>query len=514
MKTNNLTMNYQTLNQETPMKKYKSILITLLISFNIMATAADKGQGGTGVNINDIRNFQIDQNTIIREDGQVIPEIRGQGGTGFKVRYRIASDVNPEVTTGTIDEIDLINTHKGPVTSLDPFRIFNVDTLLTANTFFDDNLTFEQINVGDELKLSGFVDPNSSLLVSRVEADDEPLDEWKLSGYVSGFNGTQFNIQNQVVIIGGVVPKDCDTGLADNLFVEVEATPDPMFMAGSSLNTVTKIECKPEGIGTLPGDVIPVALEGIVDFEDIELNNLFTIAGQQIIVSMTTVYINGEVDDIVVGAKVEVEGLMNTTTSVIDAFKVKFKEVRFKFEEPVLPTDVVPGESISLFGKTILSTPQLRDEDGILGSGLGVETQVEVRGYADSDGNLYATRVRERGNPDDTEASADGFITAINSPQFEIFGVVVDTSTSVFFDINGMPISSTDFFNQINIGTEVEVEDAFINETTNVLSGGIIRIDEDDDFTRSPALKAGVTQALGVGTITGLPDVIFADSFE
>ncbi|MCX7553399.1 DUF5666 domain-containing protein [Marinicella sp. S1101] len=496
------------------MKKHSQILIMVLIMASTVASGAIKGQGGTGVSINDIRNFQIDQNTVIKEDGQVIPEIRGQGGTGFKVRYRIASDVNPEVTTGTIEEIDLINTHKGPVTSLDPFRIFNVDALLTANTFFEDNLTFEQISVGDELKLSGFVDSNSTLIVSRVEADDEPLDEWKVSGYVSGLNATQFSIQNQVVIIGGVIPNDCDTGLADGLFVEVEATPDAMFMAGSPLNTVTKIECKPEGITTLPGDVIPVALEGIVDFEDIELNNLFTIAGQPITVGGATVYINGEVDDIVIGAKVEVEGLMNTTTSLIDALKVKFKEVRFKFEEPVLPSDVTTGESITLFGKTIFSTPQLRDEDGIMGSGLGVETQVEVRGYADSEGNLYATRVRERGNPDVNEANADGFITAINNPQIEIFGVVVDTSTSVFFDINGMPISSADFFNQIAVGTEVEVEDAFINETTNVISGGIIRIDEDDDFTRVSSIKAGATQALGVGTITGLPDVIFADSFE
>ncbi len=505
---------YATLKQEQKMKKYSYIFIVALIMISTIAAGATRGQGGTGVAINDIRNFQFDQNTVIKKDGQVIPVIDGQGGTGFKVRYRVASDVNPEVTTGTIEEIDLINTHKGPVTSLDPFRVFNVDALLTANTYFDDNLSFDQINVGDELKLSGFVDSNSSLLVSRVEAVDEPLTEWKLSGFVSALNATQFNIQNQVVVIGGVVPNDCDMGLANELFVEVKATPDAMFMVGSPLTTVTKIECKPEGIISLPGDVIPVALEGIVDFEDIDNSNVFTIAGQQITVSGTTVYINGEVDDIVVGAKVEVEGLMNTTTSFIDAFKVKFKEVRFKFEEPVLPADVIPGVSISLFGKTILSTPQLRDEDGIMGSGLGVETQVEVRGYADSDGNLYATRVRERGNPDVNEANADGFITAINNPQIEVFGVVVDTSTSVFFDINGMPISSVDFFNQIAVGTEVEVEDAFINETTNVISGGVIRIDEDDDFTRVNNTKAGASQALGVGTITGLPDVIFADSFE
>lgn len=484
------------------------------LPFSDDQTPTIHGQGGTGITINDIRNFQIDQNTIVREDGVVVPAVRGQGGTGFKVRYRIGNDVNPSITNGTLDQVDLINTHKGPVTSLDPFRIFNVDAQITADTFFDDNLAFEDINIGDELKLSGFVDSNSSLLVSRVEADNDPLVEWKLSGYVSGLTATEFNIQNQVVVIGGVVPDNCNTGFNDGVFVEVKATPDAMFMAGSPLTTVTQIECNPEDIVTLPGNVIPVALEGLVDFEDIELNNLFTIAGQQINVTGSTVYINGEVDDIVIGAKVEVEGLMNTTTSIIDALKVKFKEVRFKFEEPVLPADVSIGQSIQLYGRTILTTPQLRDEDGIMGSGLGVETQVEVRGYADSDGNLYATRVRERGNPDPNDVSADGQITAINDPLIEVFGVTVDTSTSVFFDINNLPISAVDFFNQIAVGTEVEVEQAVVNELTNVISGGIIRIDEEDDFTFSVTTKAGATEGLGVGTITGLPDLIFADSFE
>jgi hypothetical protein len=501
------------------MKTIKTILLiyTLALTFDSgEAVASDTeimGQGGTGLTINNIRNFDTNQATIFKEDGVVIPVILGQGGTGYKVRYNVANDVNSEMTAGTLTEIDFINTHKGPITSLDPFRVFNIDALVTADTFYDDNLTFDDIMIGDELKLSGFVDANSTLLVSRVEADNDPLLEWKLSGYVSNLNATQFNIQNQLVIIGGVSIDDCGAGLTNGDFVEVKATPDAMFTAGSPLNTVTQIECKPEGINTLPGDVVPVALEGLVDFEDIEFNALFTIAGQQINVSPSTIYINGEIDDIVIGAKVEVEGLMNTTTSIIEAFKIKFKEVRFKFEEPVLPADVVTGESIQLFGQTIVSTPQLRDEDGIIGSGLSVATQVEVRGYADSEGNLYATRVRERGNPDAGDVNADGQITAINAPFIEVFGVSVDTSSSVFFDINGVPINSVDFFASIAVGTEVEVENATVNETTHVISAGIIRIDEEDDFSRE-FNRLGNSEGLGVGVITNGSDVIFSNSFE
>ncbi len=495
----------------------KTLYLTALTTFAVASIAKEDnglyGQGGTGITINNVRNFDISQTTVIKEDGQLIPTISGQGGTGFKVRFTVGNDVNSNITAGTLEEIDLINTHKGPVTSLDPFRIFNVDALLTADTFYDDGLSFDDLILGEELKLSGFVDSNSSFIVTRVERDNDPLLEWKLSGYVSNLTATHFNISNQSVEIGTATIDNCLSGLQNGAFVEIKSQPDGAFTAGSTLINVTKIECVPENVVGDPGSVLPIALEGIVDFEDIQLNNMFTIASQVISVDVNTQYINGEVDDIVVGAKVEVEGLIDTSTTEITAVKVKFKEVRFKFEEPVLPSDVVVGESIQLYGKTILNTPQLRDEDGIIGSGLGVETQVEVRGYADSEGNLYATRVRERGNPDAQDVSADGQITAINDPLIEVFGVVVDTSSSVFFDVNNSPISSSQFFAQIAIGTEVEVEQSTVNEMTNVITAVIVRIDEPDDVD-APQNIQGFSQGLGIGTVTGLPDLIFKNSFE
>ncbi|MCB1583905.1 MAG: DUF5666 domain-containing protein [Marinicella sp.] len=491
-------------------------LIALILVTSVTLAKDDNtlfGQGGTGIIINSYRNFDISQTTIVKEDGQQIPAIRGQGGTGFKVRFTVGSDVNSTMTGGTLEAIEYINTHKGPVTSLDPFRIFNVDALLTGDTFYDDGLTFDDLVVGEELKISGYVDTNSTLIVSRVERDNDPLTEWKLSGYVANLTATHFNIADQLVETGTALIDNCVGGLQNGDFVEIKSQPDAGFTSGSTMSSVTKIECVPPGVVGDPGATLPIALEGIVDFEDIEFNNMFSIAEQAVTVDLNTVYINGEVDDIVVGAKVEVEGFIDTTTSEITAIKVKFKEVRFKFEEPVLPGDVVVGESIQLFGRTILNTPQLRDEDGIIGSGLGLETQVEVRGYADSEGNLYATRVRERGNPDAADVNADGQITAIAEPFIEVYGVVVDTSASVFFDINNSPISLSQFFAQIEIGTEVEVEDSSVNEMTNVISAVIVRIDEPDDLD-APKTLAGFSQGLGIGTVTGLTDLIFKNSFD
>ncbi|WP_395377208.1 DUF5666 domain-containing protein [Marinicella sp. W31] len=506
------------------MKKYRQYLVLgAMIGSVATAGASDDdnravradGQGGTGfnLNINDIRNFLLNDSTVISIDGVVDPNFRAdaQGGTGYKIRYRVGSDVNDTITSGTLDSIDLINTHKGPLTSVDPLRVFNIDVLVTGNTFLDDLPAVDQLNVGDEVKISGFVDTNSSVLATRIEQPSDPLDEWKLSGYATNINATQFNIGPQVVELGSVVVDDCDQGFNEGVYVEVKATPDAQFGANDPITTTTKVECIDEGVNESPNNGIPVALEGIVD--GVDVNGNFTIGDQQVELLPGTIFINGDADDIMVGSKLEVEGIFDPFNEIVVAFKIKFLEVRFKFEESVMPSDVVIGESIQLYGQTIMATPQTRDEDGIISSGLSQTTQVEVRGFVDSEGQLFATRVRERGNPDLTDVTLDGRITASNNPIIEVLGISVDTSTSLFLDVDGNGISQTDFFNAVAEGTLVEIDEANLNETTNIVSGGVIQIDEPE-LPQNPTLPPSVEFGLGVGTITGMADDIFSNGFD
>ena len=505
------------------MKKYRQYLITMGMIGSVAMAGADDGdhalradgQGGTGfnLNINEIRNFLLNDNTVISIDGVVDPNFRAdaQGGTGYKIRYRVGSDVDQTITSGTLDSIDLINTHKGPLTSIDPLRVFNIDVLVTGNTFLDDVPAIGQLNVGDEVKISGFVDTNSSVLATRIEQPSDPLDEWKLSGYASNISASQFNIGSQVVELGSVVVEDCDQGFNDGVYVEVKATPDAQFAANDPLTTTTQVECTDEGVNESPNNGIPVALEGIVD--NLDVNGNFTIGNQQIELSLGTVFINGDADDILVGSKLEVEGVFDPISEIVIAFKVKFLEVRFKFEESVIPADVVVGESIQLYGQTILATPQTRDEDGIISGGLSQTTQVEVRGYVDSEGQLFATRVRERGNPDLSDVTLDGGITAFNNPIIEVLGITVDTSTSLFLDVDGNGINQTEFFNAVAEGTLVEIDEALFNESTNTVSGGIIQI-EQPELSQNPALPPSSEFGLGVGTITGQGDAVFSNGFD
>ena len=472
------------------------------------------GQGGTGLTINFQRHFTIDQNTVVREDGVVVPMTRGQGGTGYKIRYRLATDANAGLTEGTLEDINLINTHKGPVTSLEPFRIFNIDGLITADTFFKDDLTLQDISMGDDLKVSGFIDPSGSLIVTRLELMDQPLTEWKISGVISQLSGNVFNIQNQVIDMAAVVPVDCGAGLANGDTVEVMATADPAFMSGSTIDTVTSVTCIEEDLDVPPVGTVPVALEGVIDFEDLDVGGFFTIAGQTIHVDMNTAYVNGEVDDLDIGVKVEVEGVLNTTTGEVFADVVKFIEVRFRFEAPVEVADVTVNETITLLGQTATVTPQMRDEDNIMALGLGAATQVEVRGFVDREGNLYLTRVRDRGNPDANDVSAEGAVTAVSQPLLDIQGVTTDTSSSLFFDAQGGAIDANAFFAQIEPGSEVSIEMATWDAINEVLSGGVLTIDEDANQAAPEAPRGTVPGGLGIGTMTSLPDHIFSGHFD
>ena len=351
----------------------------MLYSVVCLANDDTKVQAGTGFKytINNTRNFVVDDNTVLKLDGQIVPFTRVQAGAGFKTRYSVHGNTN-EILGGTIDEINLINTHKGPITSLDPLKIFNVDVLVTSNTFIDDNLVLGNVIVGDELKISGFIDDNSNLQASRIEKDNDPLSEWKISGTVSLLTLSQFNLGNQVVIIGGLID-NCTGGLVNGDFVEVKSTPDVNFVLGSQLTGVTKIDCVVNGVDIPPNGVVPIALEGFIDA--LGVNGNFSIGEHDVVVSASTTYINGDIDDIQLSVKVEVEGLLNTVTNEIQAVKVKFREVRFKFEAPVNPADIIAGESITIMGQTIISTPQLRDEDGYFNGGIAGIAQIEVRGF-------------------------------------------------------------------------------------------------------------------------------------
>jgi len=495
----------------THYKNMKQFALTSLLMLTYWVSAADHtpvtimAQGGTGFKINNLRDFEFNQDTVYKEDGELIPQTRAQGGTGYKINYRVV-DTSPNLLAGTLAELDLVNVIKGPVVSLSPLRVFNVDQLITEGTVFADGLLPEDIQLGDQLKISGFTDSESLVLVTRLEKDNS-LSAWKLSGVAVNVTASSFQIDQQTVQYQSADLQDCGAALSAGSYVEIDATPVPGHVISDPISTVTAVRCVDRTVLPEEDDGV-VIIEGVVDL--VEPDDDFFIAGQFIDVVPQTKFIRGKLVDLQERIKVVVEGTADLVTGDVLADKVRFIEPRINLTVPVEPADFT-GSQFNVAGVVLQITPQTDDPDGVL-SGLTETTRIRFRGYDYGNGDLYVTRLTVNGMPGPSDAGLSGEVTNIAQPLLQVFGVTVDTTTSTFFDQDGLPITANDFFSQVVQSAEVALEGATLNTVTGVLSGGELSLLElpENLVTRAQ----GGTGVRGIGTISATPDVIFIGSFD
>ena len=460
---------------------------------------AGGGVSGTGLGtvtgfgsiiINDTREFEFDGETRFFRDGVEITEaVFMQNGTGMVSRVEIGEDVSADFTSGTAVTVTADNAVKGPVTSVNPLQVLEQTVVVTGNTVLDNMPGNDTGNLvlGDIVEVSGFADSANVIQATRVEFKAAGAPVWKLTGTVSNvIANTSFRVGTQLVVLNGVVPRDCGTSLNNGEFVEVKAAEDPGFTpGGDTLDSVTDVECKVPGLGVpdnATGAVLDAEIEGIVT--TVTAPDDFIVNGQRVVTNGTTEFEGGAAEDIVVGVKLEAEGDFNTNTGILTADKIRFRETRTRIEAPVtVPGGGLGGTFIIMDVITVITTSLTEDDDGLVdGSGPSGSMQVEVRGFVDGNGTVIATRVRERGSSDFTDVRLRGPIDNIVNPTFEILGVTVDTATAVsIFDDTVSPaqlINATTFFNRVSDGTPVQVEDATFSSGPPFITSGDIEIED------------------------------------
>ena len=491
------------------------IILFLIISSSLIAQT---------LTVNGIRDFSIDNNTIVRKDGVIVSQpsiIIGTGG--FKVQFRVAKDVNPTISQGTLVELDLISDIKGPVTSLGPLRVLDQRVFTTAETVLDNIASVASLQQGDIVSVSGAINSgDNSMQLSRLELNNT-LTQWKLRGFARNITATDFTIGSLVINTNAVTATDCINGFVENVFVEIKATPDASYVTGNALTTLTSIQCQTPDVYQDPNDSIPVVVEAMVS-EIIDLSS-FRINDLVIFFDANTSFDNGEVEHIDVGTKLEIQGTLDTNTRFITAATIRFVHHRVKFVAPIMPADITIGESITFFGKQIFITPQTRDDD-IISSGLSSERQIEVRGFMDSAGNLFARRVKDKGTPDSQDIELRGDITAINQPTVELNGISIDASTSLF-EIDDDYVDINVFFSMIQVGMQMEIEEAVYDASTQIISGGTIELveqeleDNPDGAANTTSSIPIIKEIIGIGgiglaTVTKVEiiELIFGAGFE
>lgn len=463
-------------------------------------SVASGGVSGTGVGtitafgsvvINDTRKFEFDDNTKFMRDGDTVSEDDFRlNGTGMVSRVEIGDDVSADFTSGTAVTVTADNAIKGPVTAIAPLQVLGQPVIATGSTILANvpGSSVTNLQIGDVVEVSGYAGNDNVIQATRIEykgSNNNGALEWKLTGKVSNVvANTSFQIGSQRIVLNGVVPRDCGASLDSGEFVEVKATQDTTFVAGSDLDTVTDVECKVQGL-SVPDDasssILEAEIEGIVTSGTV---TDFIVNGQQVTSDSLTEFEGGTSEDFAIGVKLEAEGDFDTNAGILVADKIRFRETRVRIEAPAsVPENGLDDTFTMLDVITVTTTIATEDDDGLLnGSGPNGNMQVEIRGYVDRNGTVIAEEVRERGDADLLDVRLRGPVSNITNPTFEILEVTVDTVTATaIVDDRVSPPQSIDaatFFSRVSEGTPVQVENGSFSNSTDTITNGFIEIED------------------------------------
>lgn len=451
----------------------------------------------------------VDSNTIIVVDDEILPagsSVPDRPGLRAEARFDTMAMHAPQ---GAVAAATVIFSYavRGSVTSTDPLRVLGQEVTVTGDTGSVGlpGGSIDNIAIGDHLDVSGYVDTNSSLQSSFIEYLPVPTPRWLLSGYVTAVDTDEIELGPQRVSLAGVTPIDCGASIDIGAFVEIRADSITDFTAGSVLDTVTRLTCVvPLPLGT-PGSL--GALNGVVG--TILSNTAFEFGPYVVTHDELTEFRFGSADDLAPGATIEVDGVFGDDLA-FSADGIQFDAPTIRIEGPVAPADVVAGPegTVHVLANTVRRAAQLRDEDLIYANGLTQTRQVEVRGYIDSQGILWATRARLRGAPDPGDSRAVGPVDSVDRPLLFVLGLTFDTTDVIdFADPAENPIDADTFFLGAVPGAIVEQSGSWNGVDT--LTGGAVALVAE---AASPP-PAGQLRSLIVGTFGG-GDRVFADGFD
>lgn len=385
----------------------------------------------------------------------------GQLKVGEVVHLEAEIDAQGKAHARTIEQDRLA---QGVVQAVDPvagtLTIGGVVIHVDANTMFDDSIpggTLAGIAVGDRVEVHGFAGATGDAQATRIEKADAADTEVELTGPLSALDAInkRFTVGTLVVDYAtATLEKFPASGPANGDLVEVKGT---SFNADGSLKA-TRVQKEDGDIEGRNGD--EAEIEGLVtrfvSATDFDVN------GQKVTTTVSTRFVGGTAEDLKVDARVEVEGTLDSTGTVV-ASKVAFeREATVKLSGLVVSVDAAGGTLVAL-GTTVVVSDATRKEDKVSDNqffslaDVRSGDWVEVRGYVDpaGSGRLIATRL-ERDRPE-SQVEIRGPADQVAQPTFRIVGTLVETTTSTRFEEGETDLTATDFFSRA-AGQTIDVE--------------------------------------------------------
>ena len=359
------------------------------------------------------------------------------------------------------------DTVEGPVTSVDAvagsFVVLGQTVFVSAATSIDDSC---QGGLGNlvtyaAVEVSGPVRADGTIEATRIECKNV-AGELEVTGIVSNLNTGAMTFEINALVV------DYSAAAVDNFpTAGVINNGDPVEAKGMTLGAngeleASRVEYKGGQLAGNEGDRIEI--EGFIT-RFVSSSN-FDVSGISVTTNGSTTFEGGTAGDLGLNLKVEVEGLLNSSGTLL-ADKVEIKQA----------TNVrVVGRIDSVSGSTILvlnipvTTDSLTtrfedksdaDVDPLRVGDLNVDDYIEVRGQElpAGSGEIAALLV-ERDDPR-PETELRGFVEVggVDRPTLTVLGITIETNGSTQYrNVSDQPMDPDAFWAAVGEGTLVDAK--------------------------------------------------------
>jgi len=374
--------------------------------------------------------------------------------------------------TGTADTVIFNDVVDGAIFGIDRtgglITVLNQIVKVNAETTFGGSVpmgSLAGLSAADIIEVSGFEKPSGEIAATRIELKSTP-GELEVTGVVSNLDSANslFMINSLVVDYSAAQLRDFDSGsIADG--DRVEAKGDNLGANGELL--ATSVEFKGGVISGDSGDRLEV--EGFISRFSSSAD--FDVATQPVITDGQTTFTGGVAADLALNVKVEVEGTLDAN-GVLVATKVDIRRAKVvRVTADVDSVDaannsfVVLGIVIAVDELTRIEDKSSADIEPLTLNQINAGDYVEVRGSEDPGGSADIIAAILEREDQDNEAILQGFVAAVNDPALEILGVTISTTGAIFRDVDDTPLTATQFFAQVNVGTLVKARGLETSDT-------------------------------------------------
>jgi len=400
--------------------------------------------------------FNTDNATIFRGDDQ-LNDVR-ELEIGMIVR--VEGSIDDKIASSVHFEEDVKGPADGPASD-NSFSVMGQTVITDAGTVFN-NTSLAGIAAGDILEISGLRNANDDIVARFIERKTNPanVNRYSVIGKVRGLDttGRTFRIDGLTVSYGAANVNDFPSGNpTEGQLVEVKDD-SKAYVPGSSSLAATEVEPQ-NRLGTAGVSGAKAEIESIVT--RVNSSSEFEIGGILVRTTASTLFLFGTPNNIVVGARLEVEGVISS--GVLEAVKVKFEDNDARIQANVDSGGVnVEDGTVTLLGipASITGETDLEDQrDGVSPfslSDIQAGDYLEIRGFIGANGAFVATELRRDDDDSKVEIRARASQKDPVAGTVTVLDVTVNSSGNTQFrGFDDQPISASQFFDAIVEGLTV-----------------------------------------------------------